>query len=90
MKIHFAVKYNMEYFTKTSCYCEFTGIGCLDISEDEIYSSPFKTAKGWLDYFIESDEFFSQVNLEDIHWDSKELQELEEEFKHNQINSDDN
>lgn len=99
MKIHFTVKYNMEYFTKTSCYCEstgtscyceFTGTGCLDISEDEIYFSTFKTAKEWLDYFIEFDDFFNQVNSEDIRWNPIELQTLEKEFKHNQINSDDN
>ena len=52
MKIHFTVKYNMTYYSKASCYCEFTGTGCLEISEDEIYNSTFKTAKEWLDYFI--------------------------------------
>lgn len=90
MIIHFTVKYNMEYFTKTSCYCEFTGTGCLEISEDEIYLSSFRTAKEWLDYFIEFDDFFNQVNSEDIRWNPIELQALEKEFKHNQINSNDN
>lgn len=88
MKIHFTIEYNMKYITKTSCYCE--GTGCLDIPADEIYLSSFKTAKEWLDYFIEYDDFFNQINSKDIHWDSKELQALEEEFKHNQINSNDN
>lgn len=87
MKIHFTVKYNMTYYSKTSCYCEFTGTGCLDISEDEIYNSTFKTAKEWLDYFIEFDEFFNQIDYKDICWNPKELQALEEAFKHNQINS---
>lgn len=90
MKLHFTVKYNMIYYSKASCYCEFTGTGCLGISKDEIYSSSFKTAKEWLDYFIEFDEFFNQIDPEDICWDPKELQALEEEFKHNQINSEDN
>lgn len=87
MKIHFTIEYNMEYITKTSCYCEFTGTGCLDIPADEIYLSSFKTAKEWLDYFIEYDDFFNQINSKDIHWHPKELRVLEEEFKHNQINS---
>lgn len=87
MKIHFTVKYNMTYYSKASCYCEFTGTGCLEISEDEIYNSSFKTAKEWLDYFIEFDEFFNQIDYDDICWNSRELKVLEEAFKHNQINS---
>lgn len=87
MQIHFTVKYNMTYYSKTSCYCKFTGTGCLEIFEDEIYNSSFKTAKEWLDYFIDFDEFFNQIDYEDICWDPKELIALEEAFKHNQINS---
>ena len=90
MKLHFTVKYNMTYYSKASCDCEFTGTGCLDISEDEIYFSSFKTAKEWLDYFIEFDDFLSQIDPENICWDPKELQAFEEEFKHNQINSENN
>ena len=87
MKIHFTVKYNMTYYSKASCYCEFTGTGYLEISEEEIYNSTFKTAKEWLDYFIEFDEFFNQIDYDDICWDTRELKVLEEAFKHNQINS---
>lgn len=90
MIIHFTAKYHMEYYTKTSCYCEFTGTGFLEISEDEIYFSEFKTAKEWLDCFIEDDDFFNQIDLEDIRWNPIELRELEKEFKRNQINSNDN
>lgn len=90
MKLHFTVKYNMSYYSKVSCDSEFTGTGCLDISEDEIYLSSFKTAKEWLDYFIDFSVLFNQFDPDDICWDQKELQALEEEFKHNQINSNNN
>lgn len=56
MIIHFSLNYNME--TSTSCYCEFSGNGYLDISEDEIYNSKYKTALEWLNHFIENDIFF--------------------------------
>lgn len=72
--------------TSTSCYCEFSGNGYLDISEDEIYNSKYKTALEWLNHFIENDIFFSQIDSENIKWDNKDLEELENKFKQNKIN----
>ena len=51
----------MTYYSKTSCYCEFTGTGCLDICDDDIWTSKFNSVKEWLEDFLEDDLFFLRI-----------------------------
>lgn len=84
MILHFTGTYNQTYFTKAPGEINCSVRGTLEINDDDIYLSPFKTSKDFLKEFISWEDMLE--NIDNLQFDPADLIMLEDMFKHNQVN----